>query len=57
VLLPKEVDPETASIAIEYFIKEKSRNVNFRKGILHYYSENYNADHNYKSFLIHLRVK
>jgi glycosyltransferase involved in cell wall biosynthesis len=55
LLLPSEVKPETAAIAIGLFLKEKSRDLNFRKQVFQFWSENYSAEVNYRSFVNRLQ--
>lgn len=51
VLLPKEVDAPTAAARIETFLNEKSRDFDFRDQIVQFWSENYSAELNYRSFV------
>lgn len=56
VLLPKEVDPETAAIKIVQFLKDKARDGDFRIGVQQFQQQYFNAEHNYKKFIeAHLR--
>lgn len=55
LLLPKEVVPATAAKQIETFLIEKSRDLNFRKQVLQFWSENYSAEVNYRSFVNRLQ--
>jgi glycosyltransferase involved in cell wall biosynthesis len=51
VLVPKEVDASTAAARIETFLNEKARDLAFRKQIVQFWSENYSAELNYRSFV------
>jgi hypothetical protein len=53
--LPKAVKAETAAKNIETFLIEKSRDFNFRKQIVQFWSENYSAEVNYRSFVSQLQ--
>ena len=55
LLLPSDVKPETAAIAIGLFLKEKSRDMGFRKQVVQFWSENYSAGVNYRSFVNRLQ--
>jgi colanic acid/amylovoran biosynthesis glycosyltransferase len=55
LLLPKAVKAETAAKNIETFLIEKSRDFNFRKQIVQFWSENYSAEVNYRSFVSQLQ--
>lgn len=50
LLLDKDFKPEIAAHKIEEFLKSKSRNPDFRKGVKLYYKQNFNAAHNYRNF-------
>ena len=51
LLLPKEIVPTTAAKNIETFLIEKSRDLGFRKQVVQFWSENYSAEVNYRSFV------
>jgi len=51
LLLPKEVDPETAAIKIAQFLIEKARDRDFRLGIQQFQQHYFNAEGNYKKFI------
>lgn len=50
LLLDKNFKPEIAAHKIEELLKEKARNVEYRKGIKDFYLENFNAKKNYEAF-------
>jgi glycosyltransferase involved in cell wall biosynthesis len=51
VLLPKEVEPETAAIKIVQFLKDKARDRDFRLGVQQFQQQFFNAEGNYKKFI------
>ncbi len=51
LLLPKEVDPETAAIKIAQFLIEKARDGDCRLGIQQFQQHYFNAEANYKKFI------
>jgi glycosyltransferase involved in cell wall biosynthesis len=55
LLLPKEIVPTTAAKNIETFLIEKSRDLGFRKQVVQFWSENYSAEVNYRSFVNQLQ--
>jgi glycosyltransferase involved in cell wall biosynthesis len=55
LLLPNAVKAETAAKKIETFLIEKSRDFDFRKQIVQFWSENYSAEVNYRSFVSQLQ--
>jgi glycosyltransferase involved in cell wall biosynthesis len=51
LLLPKEVDPETAAIKIVQFLKDKARDGDFRFGVQQFQQQYFNAECNYEKFI------
>jgi glycosyltransferase involved in cell wall biosynthesis len=51
VLLPKDLEPESAAIKIAQFLKDKARDGDFRIGVQQFQQQYFNAEHNYKKFI------
>lgn len=54
LLLDKDFRPEIAAHKIEEFLKSKTRNADFRKGVKSYYKQNFDAERNYRNFATEL---
>lgn len=50
LLLDKNFMPEIAAHRIEEFVTSRSGNASFRNNVKEYYRQNFNAEHNYRSF-------
>jgi glycosyltransferase involved in cell wall biosynthesis len=54
ILLEVDFNPKQAARILEYFLESNARNSSFRKGVKDFWKENFDADKNYKDFVIEL---
>lgn len=51
ILLEEHFDPKLVAQKIEVFLKEKSRDAQYRQGVKEFWRENFNAERNYAEFV------
>jgi glycosyltransferase involved in cell wall biosynthesis len=56
VLLDVDFEPKQVASTLEEFLETKARNTSFRKGVKDFWTENFDADKNYKDFIFELRI-